>query len=141
MDDVTINKAAIIERSIRRVREEYQGDPANLTHSLTKQDSIVRNIQRACEASIDLAMHIVRKKRLGVPQDSREAFDLLERDSFIDPVLAAAMKKMVSFRNIAVHEYQSLDLSIVLAVIDRGLDDLLRFSGTAVRSLSPTRNG
>lgn len=77
MDDLVLNKAAIIERCVRRIDEEYEGDAANLEEDLTRQDSIILNIQRACEASIDLAMHLVRKFALGIPQDSRQAFDLL----------------------------------------------------------------
>ncbi len=37
--------------------------PENL-EDFTKQDSIILNIQRACEASIDLAMHIVAGKKI-----------------------------------------------------------------------------
>jgi len=39
----------------------YEGHPNNLK-DFTKQDSIILNIQRACETSIDLAMHIVSEK-------------------------------------------------------------------------------
>jgi len=39
---------------------------------ITRQDSIILNLQRACEASIDAAMHLVRVKRLGIPQESRD---------------------------------------------------------------------
>jgi len=35
---------------------------------------------------------------------------------------------MVGFRNIAVHQYQKLDLDIVESVIGAGLDDLLVFA-------------
>ncbi len=31
-------------------------------------------LQRACESSIDAAMHLVRIQRLDVPQESREAW-------------------------------------------------------------------
>lgn len=55
-DDVILNKAAIIERCVARVREEYADDERNLTDNLTRQDSIILNLQRACEAAIDLAM-------------------------------------------------------------------------------------
>ena len=48
----------------------------------TKQDSIVLNLQRACEASIALAMHIVAEKKLGIPQKSQEAFTLLEVETY-----------------------------------------------------------
>jgi hypothetical protein len=52
-DDVLLNKAAAIERAVRRVREEYAGDDSNLLSNETRQDAIILNLQRACEASID----------------------------------------------------------------------------------------
>ena len=55
MNDVILNKTTTIERCIKRIHEVYEGNPENLT-DYTKQDSIILNIQRACEASIDLAM-------------------------------------------------------------------------------------
>lgn len=62
---------------MNRVREVYGDNPENLM-DFTMQDSIILNIQRACEASIDLAMHIVSDLKLGLPKTSREAFKLLE---------------------------------------------------------------
>lgn len=76
-NDVVLNKVATIERCVNRVREVYGDNPENLM-DFTKQDSIILNIQRACEASIDLAMHIVSDLKLGLPKTSREAFRLLE---------------------------------------------------------------
>ena len=35
MDDVVLNKAATIERCAQRVRDEYAGDPRNLTENIT----------------------------------------------------------------------------------------------------------
>jgi uncharacterized protein YutE (UPF0331/DUF86 family) len=66
---VILNKVSIIERCIKRIHEEYDNNPDHL-ENYTKQDSIVLNLQRACEASIDLAMHIVADKKLGLPQKS-----------------------------------------------------------------------
>lgn len=45
-------------------------------------------IQRACEASIDLAMHIVSDLKLGfLKKMSREAFKYLEENDIIDYTL------------------------------------------------------
>jgi ketosteroid isomerase-like protein len=63
---------------VRRVREEHAGDDRNLLSSQTTQDAIILNLQRASETSIDAAMHLVRLHRLGVSQETREAFSLLE---------------------------------------------------------------
>lgn len=133
MDDVVVNKAAIIERCLRRVREEYAGDDRNLRDNMTRQDSIILNLQRACEAAIDLAMHLVRAHRLGVPQESREAFEMLAGAALVDRELAVRLQRMVGFRNVAVQDYRSLDLDIVRSIIQDRLDDFLAFTAIALR--------
>ena len=135
-DDVVINKVASLERCVERIRIVYAGTDANLYQDLTAQDSILLNLQRACEVSIDLAMHIVRKRRLGVPQDSREAFDLLQAHALLAEPLATAMKRMVGFRNVAIHEYDKLNLDIVKSIIATKLDDILLFGKQLLRSES-----
>lgn len=62
--DIIFNKLNTIERCILRIKEVYADDDHNL-EDFTKQDSIILNLQRACEASIDLSMHIVASKLLG----------------------------------------------------------------------------
>ena len=127
-DDVLINKAAAIERAVRRVREVYGNDDANLVDDQTRQDSIILNLQRACENTIDAAMHLVRVHRLGVPQETREVFDLLESAGRLEPSLAAQLRRMVGFRNVAVHDYQKLSLDVVRGIINERLDDFLEFT-------------
>ena len=116
-DDVVLNKAAIIERCVARVREVHAGD---------------LNLQRACEASIDLAMHLVRIRRLGVPQESRDAFDLLRRDGLIEAGLAERLEKMVGFRNVAVHAYDRPDVEIVRSIVREKLGDFLELVRAAL---------
>ncbi len=132
-DDVLLNKAAAIERAVRRVREEHGGDDANLLTHQTRQDAILLNLQRACESSIDAAMHLVRIHRLGVPQESREAFEMLEKTGRLDADLAGRMRKMVGFRNVAVHDYQRLNLEIVRRIVCEHLDDFLAFARVLLR--------
>jgi uncharacterized protein YutE (UPF0331/DUF86 family) len=131
-DDVSINKAATLERCVARVREEYSGNEANLFSDQTRQDAIILNLQRACEAAIDLAMHRVRLHRLGVPQESRDAFSMLAEAGRLDPVLSGRMAKMVGFRNVAVHDYRSLNLGIVKSIVTERLDDFLALARWAL---------
>ena len=127
-DDVLMNKAAAIERAVQRARDEYGGDDANLLANQTRQDAIILNLQRACESSIDAAMHLVRVHRLGIPQETREAFDMLERAGWLDASLAGRLRKMVGFRNVAVHDYQKLNLDVVRSILTERLDDFLEFT-------------
>ncbi|MCL8207327.1 MAG: DUF86 domain-containing protein [Actinomycetia bacterium] len=133
VDDVVLNKVSTIERCVRRAREEYERDPSSFATDVTRQDAAILNIQRACEAALDLGHHLIRRERLGIPQSSRDVFRLLAEGGWIDAQLADAMKRMVGFRNIAVHDYQALQIPIVVAVIERHLDDFLRLTAAILR--------
>lgn len=132
-DEVLLKKAAIVERAVHRAREEYAAAGAAFATDFTRQDAAVMNIQRACEAAVDMANHIVRRDHLGVTSSARESFDALAAAGRISPELADAMRHMVGFRNLAVHDYQRLLLAVAERVIQRDLDDLLAFSEGVVR--------
>lgn len=135
-DDVVLNKAASIERCLQRIFEEYAGNDKNLITNQTKQDAIILNLQRACETSIDLAMYVISRRRLGIPQDSRDAFTLLQTGGILPTELATRMQRMVGFRNVAVHEYTRLNLDVVRAIITKQLDDFRTFSSTIVKAFA-----
>lgn len=128
-NDVILNKISIIERCIKRIQEEYENNPKHL-ENYTKQDSIILNLQRACEASIDLAMHIVAEKKLGLPQNSRDAFSLLEAEGILPSSISNKMKAMVGFRNIAIHDYQEINLVILTKILDDHLTDFSQYTKT-----------
>lgn len=50
------------------------------------------------------------------------------REHSVPPDLGDRLKKMIGFRNLAVHQYRELDLDIVASVIRKSLDDLLEFA-------------
>lgn len=128
VDDVLLNKAASIERCVARAQEEYQRDPATFASDFTRQDAAILNIQRACEAALDMGQHLIRRERLGVPQSARDVFALLAQAGWVDMALAENLKRMVGFRNIAVHDYQKLQLAITVSIIEKHLDEFLQYS-------------
>jgi len=132
-DDILVNKAAKIERCVARAREEYAADPVTFATNFTRQDAAVLNVQRACEAALDIGQHLIRRERLGVPQGARDVFDLLARGQWIDAGLAESLKRMVAFRNIAVHDYCSLLLAITVNVITLHLGEFLLFTQAVLR--------
>ena len=127
-DDVLINKAAVIERCVARAREEYAANPAMFASDFTRQDAAILNIQRACEAALDMGQHLIRREKLGVPQSARDVFVLLAQGGWLDVTLADALKRMVGFRNIVVHDYQALQLPITVSIIEKHLDEFLQYS-------------
>lgn len=120
--EIIISKVESIQRCIKRVLEEYDNDPANL-ENFTKQDSIVLNLQRACELSIDMGNYIISKKSFRTPKTSRDVFEILADNSVIDTSLSVKLQKMTGFRNIAVHDYQRIDLNILKSIIENNIDD------------------
>ncbi len=137
MDDVLLGKAGIIERCLRRIDEEYRGHEGELAANFTRQDAIVLNLQRACEACIDAAMHLVRIHRLGIPTESRQAFELLVSAGLIESGLGARLIAMVGFRNIAVHNYRELDIDILRAILDGRREDLAAFAHRLLQQALP----
>ncbi len=123
-----------MERCIKRIQEEHQGFEAELASNYTRQDSIILNLERLCQAAIDLAAHLVRRGKLGIPQDSRELFQMLEQQGLISKTLSYSLQSMVGFRNVAVHDYQKLNLDIVRSIIENHLVDFQAFSKIVVKS-------
>ncbi len=123
-DDIIINKIETIKRCIKRVEEEYANTPSNL-ENYTKQDSIILNLQRLCEATLDLGLHYIKIKKLQIPQTSKQIFEVLEKNGVIDKKISANMQGMVGFRNIAIHDYKSLNIDILQKIIEKHLGDSL----------------
>ncbi len=124
-DNVVLNKAAVIERALRRMRQEYEFNPAldNFTHV----DAMILNIERACQAAIDLAQHLVAQNHLGIPQSSAELFVLLRKANLLSAETSRAMIAMTGFRNVAIHEYQELEIDILRAIAEKEYKTLISF--------------
>ena len=125
-DDVVIQKLASIDRCLAAVRTYVGGNPERLGDQLVL-DAVVLNLQRACEQAIDAACREVSRRGLGVPTDSADAFTILERERIVSAPVADRMRRMVGFRNIAVHEYRKLDPAVVRTVVEHRLSDFVAF--------------
>ena len=132
-DDVLLNKAASIERCLNRIDEEYRGHEHEFEINFTRQDALMLNLLRASETAIDAAMHLVRVRKLGLPQESRDAFKMLAQAGILLPELSVQLQKMVGFRNIPIHNYAQLDLNIVRSIVEQRLGDFREFARLLIR--------
>src|SRR5688572_12729867 len=129
MNETILNKKISIERCIQQIDKYYALDTSiPFATDYLKQDAIAMNLQRACEMTIDIANYLIKLKKLGLPQDSRDSFALLQRAGLITIEQMGSLQAMVGFRNILVHQYQTLDLQIMVNVIERHLRELLDFA-------------
>jgi uncharacterized protein YutE (UPF0331/DUF86 family) len=138
--DIVVNKVQSIQRCIRRAREELELAGTGFREDYTRQDAAILNITRACEQALDLTNHIIKTHKMGIPASSRESFDLLERQGVIPNDLAVKLRKMIGFRNTAVHQYQQLNIDIVIEIIRSGLDDLIAFTDAIIGFVDDTES-
>jgi uncharacterized protein YutE (UPF0331/DUF86 family) len=124
--DIFLGKKMSIERCLARIHQEMQSGKDPLAN-LTQMDAVILNLQRACEMSIDLATHVIAFHKLGLPQTARDAFQVLADAKIINGDLGLRLKKMVGFRNIAVHDYQSVTPAILGLILRDHLHDFEEF--------------
>jgi uncharacterized protein YutE (UPF0331/DUF86 family) len=124
--DVVLAKVAAIQKCLRRIRDVTGLNPDRLDE-LDIQDIFALNLQRAIQSAIDLATHIVASESLGISDTIRGNFVLLEHAKIITKTLSKKMQSMVGFRNIAIHDYQVLDIDILKAILSKNLKDFEQF--------------
>jgi len=124
--DILIEKISHIQRCLQRIKDTTGLDPARLD-DFDRQDIFVLNLQRAVQATIDIAVHIVSDKGWGVAKALKENFSILEENKVISKDLADKLKNMVGFRNLAVHDYSELNIDILKNIMTHSLKDLETF--------------
>ncbi len=124
--ELIAKKLALIETCVRELRTMAR--PDTLAEDIREQRFVEHTLQLAIQAALDAASHIVADERLGEPSTYRELFELLEKAGYVPRELATELEKMAGFRNILVHGYDSVDLTIVKDIVENRLDDLERFA-------------
>lgn len=134
-DNKLAGKIANLETCIARILEVYQGDREAFLIDLLRQESVLLNLQRACETAIDIANIAVAELDLGVPASARESFELLQNAAIINPEMTSKMTTMVGFRNLIVHQYFRIAPDKVCDIIETDLRDLQHFANAVVLRL------
>jgi uncharacterized protein YutE (UPF0331/DUF86 family) len=71
-----------------------------------------------------------------MPKESREAFRLLADSRVISSDLASRLGEWRDLETCGVHEYQRLDINLMLDVIEHRIGDLLQFVDRIVSRIS-----
>lgn len=127
MTDPTLveKKLALIESCVSDLRRLAK--PEALATDVREQRFVEHTLQIAIQSALDVASHIVSDRRLGEPRTNRELFDLLHRDGWLEAALAGSLRNMAGFRNVLVHGYDDVDLSVVRDVLGHHLVDFDAF--------------
>ena len=95
--------------------EEYKSN-------IEKKAACERYVEKIVEAMTDLAFLIIKNKKLKIPEDDIDAFNILLENKIIGSDLASKLKNAKGMRNIINHQYGKIDDEIVFEAITEELD-------------------
>ncbi|EPF29585.1 hypothetical protein HMPREF9195_00286 [Treponema medium ATCC 700293] len=129
-------KLLSLNRCLERVKLHTPANVEALQSDFDTQDIICLNIQRAVQISVDIAAHILAEQLHEQTPTMAETFLALSRHGLLDSQLASRLAKAVGFRNIAVHEYNTLDMNILYSIITKEIGCFYEFSDAVLRIVS-----
>lgn len=129
-------KLLSLNRCLERVKLHTPANVEALQSDFDAQDIICLNIQRAVQISVDIAAHILAEQLHEQTPTMAETFLALSRYELLDSQLASRLAKAVGFRNIAVHEYDTLDMNILYSIITKEIGCFYEFSDAALRIIN-----
>ena len=81
-----------------------------------------RYFEKIIEAVIDLAFLIIKDKGYKIPEEDKEAFDILAQENIISQELATKFKEAKGMRNIITHEYGKIHDELIFHSITQELE-------------------
>jgi len=128
VDQIVLEKKIdSILRCLNRIKHRLPETKGQFMQDLDAQDVIVLNLTRAVQLSVDLAMHLCANSDKPVPQTMGESFEVLQQLDILTLTIAEKMKKAVGFSNIAVHNYDEIDLNLAYSIAKEHIDDFVVF--------------
>ena len=121
-------KLESLRRAVQRVSDKCPESVEILARDFDAQDIVSLNLTRAVQLSVDIGSHLIACTNYPPPGTMGQVFDVLSDAGFIVAELAERMKKAVGFRNLAVHNYEDINWSIVYAIATQHLDDFKEFA-------------
>ena len=136
-EDVVLAKASNVRKTVAAIRL-VNGSENDAVSDWIRMDATVLNLQRAVEALLDLANHLISANGWELPRDGRHAFSILSEHGVLAGADLALARAMVGFRNVAVHDYTALDPEIVRGIVRDRLSDLERLVDGLLARLAPS---
>jgi len=81
------------------------------------QDVVEYNLFIAINMMIDIATHIVVDNNMGSPETLGEAFNILNKEKYLNDEETKIYRNMVGLRNILSHQYIIIDKNIIYDIL------------------------
>lgn len=99
------------------------------------QRIIERTLQMMIEVCADIAGHIISDSGYRIPKTYSDAFKILGEHGILDETLSHKMEQMAKFRNIVVHQYDEIDATIVVDILQKHLSDFNDYKDAILKRL------
>lgn len=134
VDKLLIFRKVVSLAEYRKQIAEYSAITVEQYRNDWKIQRIVeRTLQMMIELCADIASHVISDEGLRTPETYADTFRVLAEHDIISPEQLAVMEKMAKFRNIVVHQYESVDAEIVILILKRHLIDFDAFSDSIIK--------
>jgi uncharacterized protein YutE (UPF0331/DUF86 family) len=100
------------------------------------QRIVERTLQILIEVCLDIANHIISDKEMRLPTGYADTFKVLSENQVIGKKLSEALERMAKFRNVVVHQYETIDPAIVVSILHQKMGDFEEFKRAVIRYLS-----
>ncbi len=122
---VLISKLAIIEEYLKKLQGYFPVSLEQFSSDWGLQKIVERSLQVMIEVMIDIAERIVAQKGILPQKTAADTLKKLRELSIIQN--DEAYIKMVRFRNLVVHLYDSIDMGILYSIVQNNLEDFRTF--------------
>lgn len=126
--DIVEQKLESLRRCLQRIETKCPSSAAVLSADVDLQDIVALNFTCAVQISVDIGAHLLAGLEIPPPDTMGQTFDLLANAGMLNNQLAINLKKAVGFRNIAVHNYESINWEIVHGIVKHHLSDFAEFA-------------
>ena len=129
MDQIILaEKLESLRHCIARIDEKRPSRIELLIDDPDIQDILVLNLTRAVQLCVDVGSHIISESDEATPKTMGDVFETLQKLNIISENTCQQMKKAVGFRNVAIHNYATINWEIVYAISEKSLDDFRAFT-------------
>jgi uncharacterized protein YutE (UPF0331/DUF86 family) len=125
-----------IARAMEILKVAASTDREGFLSDQVLQDATERNLQLAAQAVIDISTHLVAHSHWGTPESYIDAVKFIGQKRIISSALAGRLIELVKLRNVLVHMYLEVDLTIVHENAHSAIKDLKEFITSVSRSLT-----
>ncbi len=134
-----LRKLAKLEEYLAQIREYSNVSAKEYSNNWKIQRITERTIQIMIETCLDISGHIISDEGFRIPDNYADTFRVLYENGILDGTLLKSMIKMAQFRNFVVHNYDKIDTSIVINILNNHLDDFISYKNAIVDKIEKSK--